>query len=119
MAESNVRSWIFGTPKDSRIVATPLFESEEGLYSLFDKLMRYDEETGNTGEISVYAFFTLCKSRTPYNCQEYKYNVILSTCSVSKVDLDGEHWWARFKIVKRRESWDVFEIKHPSNFYEA
>ena len=98
---------------------SPLYDSEGGLYSLFDALMRYDEETGSTGEISVYKFLRITNSRAPYGCPEYKYNLILNTCTVKRVDSDGNRWWARFNLIKRRESWDTVERKSKSCFYET
>lgn len=117
LANNNHR-WIFGTPQADRTIMTPVYETEAELYSLFDRLMRYDEETGNTGEIGVYEFMRTCGQRTPVGYPEYNYNVILNTCVLKRGTMNNG-WWAKFSIFRRRNSWDVINFKRQCKFYET
>lgn len=102
------------------MIMTPLYESEGELYSLFDQLMRYDEDLDNDGEVSVYAFMRMCKTRTPIGLSEYRYNVILNTCTVShRIAEDKEYWWAKFYILQRRSTWDVTPHQIKNGIYEV
>lgn len=98
---------------------TPIYKTEAELYSLFDRLMRYDEASGNTGEICVYGFERICGHRTPVGAPEYKCNVILRTCTVKRGGQNNELWWARFDILRRRDTWDVIELKQKNPNYEV
>lgn len=116
--DSNTHRWIFETPRADRAIMTPVYETEAELYSLFDRLMRYDEETGNTGEMGVYAFMRICGQRTPVWCSEYNYNVILDTCTLKRGAMNNG-WWAKFSIFRCRNSCDAVHLKHQCSFYEA
>jgi hypothetical protein len=102
------------------MIMTPLYESEGELYSLFDHLMRYDENLGGTGEISVYSYMRICNFRTPVGLDEYKYNVVLSPAFVKcRTTEDKEYWWARFYILQRRTTWDITPHKLNGSIYET
>lgn len=113
-------TWIYGKANERNIIMTPLYDSEAELYSLFDKLMRREEENHSNGEVSVYDFMRICGSRTPSGYSEYNYNIILSSCMVGTTKVGNKRWWAKFILVKRRSSWMLDSAyRNTSQFYET
>ncbi len=120
---SNDHKWIYHTKKAERYICSPFYKTEGELYSFLDKLMRYDEECGNTGEICTFEFLKIGNSRLPIGDTIYKYDVLLNTCEVKHRVLNEskteEQWWAKFHITQKRVVWDVIPHERNDHFCET